>query len=205
MHTALFADIPMLSAVAAAVATRVLRDTAPASLTAPAVVAAAAPQVCTRCNGSGHFIGRNGRALGDCFACKGAGKLAAKPAAAAVAVTDEALRATFDKLRESGLSRVKLRMQGFTVSPAKATGKNPGALYVKESGTYLGKIINGRFDCTSECSAETAAKVAALVADPLAAIKASGLETGRCALCGLELTDPESIARGIGPICAGRL
>lgn len=27
---------------------------------------------------------------------------------------------------------------------------------------------------------------------------------GTCARCGRELTDPESIARGLGPVCAGR-
>jgi hypothetical protein len=30
-------------------------------------------------------------------------------------------------------------------------------------------------------------------------------EEERCGVCGLELTDPESIARGIGPVCFGRL
>lgn len=29
---------------------------------------------CMKCRGSGSFIGRNGRALGQCFACKGTGK-----------------------------------------------------------------------------------------------------------------------------------
>lgn len=28
---------------------------------------------------------------------------------------------------------------------------------------------------------------------------------GRCCVCGRELTDPESIARGIGPVCVGKL
>ena len=33
-------------------------------------------------------------------------------------------------------------------------------------------------------------------------IEAYGMRTGQCAICGLELTNGESIARGIGPICA---
>lgn len=41
--------------------------------------------------------------------------------------------------------------------------------------------------------------------DPLAAIKAHGIATGRCGCCGRELTDPDSIALGIGPICADKL
>ncbi len=28
-----------------------------------------------------------------------------------------------------------------------------------------------------------------------------GLETGECSICGRELTDSESIRRGIGPVC----
>lgn len=32
-----------------------------------------------------------------------------------------------------------------------------------------------------------------------------GDESGICALCGRELTDPVSIERGIGPVCAGKL
>ncbi len=32
-----------------------------------------------------------------------------------------------------------------------------------------------------------------------------GDETGVCAICGKELTDPESVERGIGPVCAGKL
>lgn len=174
----------------------------PVTHTAPAVVLDSV-KVCPRCTGGGKFIGRNGTAIGDCFACKGAGKVSVK--GPGVEVSDEALRAVFDKLRESGLSRVKLHMQGFLVKPAKASGKNPGALYVTEGETYLGKIINGRFDSASCCTPDIAAKVAALVADPMAAIKATGLATGNCAMCGLELTDPTSLEIGIGPICRSRL
>lgn len=35
--------------------------------------------------------------------------------------------------------------------------------------------------------------------------KAYGRETGVCCVCSAELTNPDSIAAGIGPICAGRL
>ena len=37
-----------------------------------------------------------------------------------------------------------------------------------------------------------------------AAIMAHGKLSGRCCSCGRDLTDPESIERGIGPICAGK-
>ena len=43
-----------------------------------------------------------------------------------------------------------------------------------------------------------------IVADPLAAAKRYGHALGVCAVCGRALTDPDSIAAGIGPVCAKR-
>ena len=34
--------------------------------------------------------------------------------------------------------------------------------------------------------------------------EAFGQRTGICAMCGAVLTNPESVERGIGPICAGK-
>lgn len=162
---------------------------------------------CGKCKGGGKFVGYTGKVLGDCFACKGAGKLAnpARRAALAPVVNDEALREVFDKLRASGLKRIKLRMSGFQVSPAPENGKNAGALYVKQGEAYLGMVAGGKFLKRDCCDDATTAKVSHLIADPMAAMKAHGIETGTCCMCGLELTDPESIERGIGPICMERL
>jgi hypothetical protein len=44
----------------------------------------------------------------------------------------------------------------------------------------------------------------AIEADPEAAAVLHGKASGRCAVCSRDLTDPESIERGIGPICAGK-
>lgn len=44
----------------------------------------------------------------------------------------------------------------------------------------------------------------ALLADPKAAAIEYGHRTGSCCVCGRTLTNPESVAAGIGPICAGR-
>lgn len=170
----------------------------------PAPAAAPAAALCGRCHGSGKFIGYTGRAIGDCFTCKGKGKVQSE-AARTVEVSDDALRATFDKLMASGLKRVKLRMSGFAVKPAPATGKNAGALYVTQGETYLGKVAGGKFLRMDCCDQATADKVAELIADPMAAIKATGQEVGTCAICGLTLTDPVSIEIGIGPICLERL
>jgi hypothetical protein len=37
------------------------------------------------------------------------------------------------------------------------------------------------------------------------ALAAYGRETGTCAICGALLSDPASVERGIGPVCAGRI
>ena len=44
----------------------------------------------------------------------------------------------------------------------------------------------------------------ALVALTLDEAKAFGCETGTCCVCGRELTNPASVAAGIGPVCAAR-
>lgn len=45
----------------------------------------------------------------------------------------------------------------------------------------------------------------AIAHDPRAASIRYGRELGHCGICGKTLTDPESIANGIGPVCAGRV
>lgn len=56
--------------------------------------------------------------------------------------------------------------------------------------------------------ADAAGAARALLAEfegaPLAAAMRYGKLSGRCCSCGRELTDPESIDAGIGPICAGK-
>lgn len=98
----------------------------------------------------------------------------------------------------------KITIGGIVISPAKATSANPGALYVKSAGTYLGKIQNGRLFAARECTTDQEQKILAFVADPAAAAKAYGIETGVCCICNATLTNKKSIEAGIGPICATR-
>lgn len=46
--------------------------------------------------------------------------------------------------------------------------------------------------------------ILACAADPLNAAIAYGKRYGKCSVCARTLTDPESIDRGIGPVCAER-
>lgn len=112
----------------------------------------------------------------------------------------------FTRAKTAGLKRPFLLLDAFKFTLAPAEGRNAGAVYVKtlaEAGSvYLGKIAGGRFFRSRECSDDQEARIVAACADPAAAAKLYGVRTGNCSCCGRELTDPNSIARGIGPICA---
>jgi hypothetical protein len=117
------------------------------------------------------------------------------------------LKAAFDtaiaKASEKGLSlrTPKITIGGITISPAKPDSKNPGALYVKSAGTYLGKIAAGRFLSSRDCSSEQSEQVLAFVNDPKAAAEAYGQTTGVCCICNATLKSKWKL-RGIGPVCA---
>lgn len=118
------------------------------------------------------------------------------------------IEAAFASATASGLKRPRLRLAGFQFSPAKADSKNPGAVYVrglsfdKSEEIYLGKIVAGKFLRVRECSVEREAEILAAAANPEAAAVAYGKLTGSCSCCGRPLENSESVARGIGPICA---
>lgn len=119
------------------------------------------------------------------------------------AAFDHAARVAAEKGR--GLRGARITIGGMVISPAKATSSNPGALYVKAGGEYLGKVQAGRFFAARECGAEQSAKVLAFIADPKAAAIAYGQETGVCCICNAALTNKESVEAGIGPICASNM
>jgi hypothetical protein len=92
----------------------------------------------------------------------------------------------------------------FIVSRAADTSANPGCLYVKREGEYLGKVTpSGEF--RSSRDADTAGVLEALqafAAAPEAVAKAYGQKFGCCCFCSRELTDDRSIHAGYGPVCA---
>ena len=132
---------------------------------------------------------------------------AARDAAALVIDTTgvDRLKAAFDKAiaaaAEKGLRKYpRITINGVTISPAKPTSRNPGALYVK-GDDYLGKIDNGKFYPTRECTPELVAQVQAFMANPAEAAKVYGQTTGTCCICNATLRS-EWKFKGIGPICA---
>jgi hypothetical protein len=120
--------------------------------------------------------------------------------AADIAHIETALRTA----QGNGLANPKLRLAGFKFSIAPASGRNAGAVYVKgAAGEYLGKVQGGRLFTARECTPDAEAEILAVCADPEGSAVAYGKRLGKCACCGRALSDPESVARGIGPICAG--
>jgi hypothetical protein len=120
------------------------------------------------------------------------------------------LKQAFDKARAytaakaTGLTlrNPKITIGGMTISPAKASSANAGALYVKQGQDYLGKIMNGKFMAVAACSPAQRDQVLAFVADPAA--KAYGQETGVCCVCNATLKSKWRL-RGIGPVCAEKM
>jgi len=130
---------------------------------------------------------------------------AERDAGAAVLSLDK-IRTGFDSAVRF-LKRPKLRIADIQFSLAPATGRNAGCIYVVRANddTYLGKITqDDKFITSRDCTAADSETVARVAADPAAAATAHGHQFGNCSCCGRELTNPESVARGIGPICAER-
>jgi len=142
-------------------------------------------------------------------------QMAPQPAAAASQAVSVAgagfvsLGAALLKAKASGLKRPAIIFAAVTFKLAKDGGANTGSIYASSgkayASTYFGKISQaGTFQPARDCTPEIKATIAAICADPLGQIVAHGQKTGNCACCGRELTDADSVARGIGPVCFER-
>lgn len=151
-----------------------------------------APGDCAKCAGSGEW--RPGR---QCFACHGTGKTIIAPK-----VNVSRIEQAFASAKSRGITYPKLRLGQFQFSLAGAASRNPGAIYVKEQSSYLGKIVGGEFIATRDCGADRQVQVIEVACNPEAAAVAYGKATGSCSCCGRTLENKVSIERGIGPICA---
>ena len=107
--------------------------------------------------------------------------------------------AMFSKAHEA-IKTPKFRYDDLVISRAPDTGVNAGALYVKVTGEYAGKVKEGKWFG----SQNILPKLQEIASNPLESAVAYGRKTGNCACCGRDLTRHDSIERGIGPICAER-
>jgi len=109
----------------------------------------------------------------------------------------------FDTAKGNGLKKPRLVCGSLRLSLAPLNGVNAGCIYVKDQGEYAGKITaEGKFFAVRTARAEIAGELQEIAKDPLNAFKVHGQVTGNCSCCGRELTNSDSIALGIGPICA---
>jgi hypothetical protein len=105
------------------------------------------------------------------------------------------------------------RLSKLTIGQITIARKNQDSLcwvkYDLHSGV-IGKIENGVLHIfkhripAGTNGANVVAELLKIEADPEAAAVLHGKASGRCAVCSRDLTDPESIERGIGPVCAER-
>ena len=119
----------------------------------------------------------------------------------------ESLFAAFEAAKSKGAKRLTLRFEGINVKP----NRDLSALWVtSQSETemgdyglkpkYLGKVTPQ--GCDSRLSDTVKEVILSAANDPLTAAIRYGKVSGEYSCCGRQLTDPRSIERGIGPICA---
>jgi len=125
-------------------------------------------------------------------------------AESAPVVSVGAIEVAFNNAKQAGVKFPKLRLDTFVFSPAGESSKNAGAIYIKTKGdgVYLGKVMGGRLFTSRDCTTEAAERITAVSSDPKQAAVAYGMKFGACSVCGRQLTDSDSVARGIGPVCA---
>jgi len=112
----------------------------------------------------------------------------------------------------NGLTRPRLRYGDLLLSLAGSSSRFPGNVFVKfENTTYIGRLDGTRFvpgrgwaSLSSEQQKATLENLRSIAHDPIAAAANHGHSTGNCACCGRFLSDPPSVARGIGSICVTR-
>lgn len=134
---------------------------------------------------------------------RAAAKAAERKALVETVVDTSSIRTLFDTAKGNGLKKPGLWFGGLKISEAPMTGKNAGALYVKQGGEYAGKIVGPTFfPAWGVKAADILPTLLEIAGNPAEVLRAKGKETGTCCCCGRPLSDPASVAAGIGPICA---
>lgn len=98
-----------------------------------------------------------------------------------------------------GDTRLKVRIDNVT------KGKWAGWVFVKDGAEYGAERRYGKQAPGSTYKGEIESQLRAIAADPQEAAAEYGRLTGRCGICNRQLEDEQSVARGIGPVCAAKV
>lgn len=96
-----------------------------------------------------------------------------------------------------GETRLKLCVQ-------HGSGRWEGFVFVKDGAEYGSGKRYGMQRPGENYRGEVCDALRVILADPKLASQEYGRLVGRCGVCGRKLEDEESVARGIGPVCAGK-
>ena len=128
-----------------------------------------------------------------------------RPPVAAPAPEPVAAVITLNKLFDLMQRLAKLRFDGMTI--ARKNGDSLCWIKVEGVEKVVGKIERGVLTLWQRPMVDLGDLTTQLLAidqDPERAAVLYGKASGNCSICGRDLTDPESIERGIGPICAAK-
>jgi hypothetical protein len=113
------------------------------------------------------------------------------------------------------LDKAEIRMARFFIGtiPVKLRRNRAGTSYYLLNGdNHVASVTaDGQFrpgaglPYFEPVRAEIVRSLEALGEDPIGAFVRYGHETGTCAICGRELSDPESVKLGLGPVCLKRM
>ena len=103
---------------------------------------------------------------------------------------------------QAGEQRIQLSIAGAASSRPDSINITDGAPY--GSNKWFGRIeVDGKFTAARNANNAKIQDVLEIFAEnPTGYAKIYGNHTGNCMFCGRELTDPQSVAVGYGPICA---
>ncbi len=85
--------------------------------------------------------------------------------------------------------------QAVTLSPS------PKMQFFTAAGVPL---VGGKLFTSRDASPDNVSQMTEVLADPRSAAIAYGKTFGKCSVCNRDLSDPESVSLGIGPVCAKR-
>lgn len=91
------------------------------------------------------------------------------------------------------------------VKKGHPNGRWADTIFVSDGAVYGQRKTYGKQMPGREYVGDIQAELREILADPRAAMAAYGHLVGRCGMCNRPLEDEESLARGIGPICAKKL